>query len=220
MPPKFKFTREEIVYAAFEIVRQKGWSGLTTRSLADELGSSARPIYSFFASMAELEEEIVKKSVDVLYKYMVRKTTGDPWIDHGIGYVMFAWQEKHLFRAINDEKHILFFKKYGDAIWVTLTGSLSDYPAFQGLSEEEVSKIQLTRWLFAHGLAFQACNPPPKTWNTQKLNAVMQEGSLAILEGVKVRIQSSGPPQTRKGGDDERKRSPKNGAADSGSQSQ
>ena len=191
MPPKFKFTREEIIAAAFQIVRRKGWVALTTRSLAAELGSSARPIYSFFKSMADLEEEIVKKAVDLLYKTMIRKRTGDPWIDHGIGYVMFAWKEKHLFRAVNDENHIVYFKKYGDLIWATLTGSLSDYPAFKGLSDEQIYKIQGTRWLFAHGLAFQASNPPPGTWDVNTIKTVLQEGSLAILEGLKNQFKSS-----------------------------
>ena len=200
MPPKFKFTKEEIVDSAFKIVRRKGWGALSTRSLAGELGSSSRPIYSFFSSITELEEEIVKKAVDLLYKYMIRKRTGDLWLDHGIGYVMFALKEKHLFRAVNDETHIVMFKKYGDLIWNTLTGSLSDYPAFQGLSEEHIYKIQVTRWLFAHGLAFQASNPPPGTWDVKTIIIVMQEGSLAILDGLKRQIQSSNKNKRNKGG--------------------
>jgi AcrR family transcriptional regulator len=191
MPPKFKFTKEEIIESAFKMVRRKGWNALSTRSLAAELGSSARPIYSFFRSITELEEEIVKKAVDLLYKYMIRKRTGDPWLDHGIGYVMFASKEKHLFRAVNDENHIVFFKKYGDLIWNTLTSSLSDYPQFQGLSAEQIYKIQGTRWLFAHGLAFQVSNPPPGTWDTKTIVSVIQEGSLAILIGLKNQFQTS-----------------------------
>jgi AcrR family transcriptional regulator len=191
MPPKFKFTKEKIIESAFNIVRQKGWEGLTTRSLAEELGSSARPIYSFFKSMEELEEELVKKAVELLYECMVRERTGDPWIDHGIGYVMFAQEEKHLFRGINNKKNIKYFKKYGDLIWNTLTSSLSDYPAFKGLSEEHIYKIQGTRWLFAHGLAFQVSNPPPETWDTKTIFTVMKEGSLSILNGLKIQFNSS-----------------------------
>jgi AcrR family transcriptional regulator len=190
MPPKFKFNKEEISVAAFEIVRRNGFKALSTRSLAAELGSSARPIYSFFKSMTELEEEVVRQAVDLLYKYMVRKRTGDPWIDHGIGYVMFALREKHLFRAVNDENHIVYFKKYGDLIWVTLTGSLSDYAAFKGLTEEQIYKVQVTRWLFVHGLAFQASNPPPGTWDIKTIKNVITEGSIAILDGLKIRYKS------------------------------
>jgi len=191
MPPKFKFTKEEIIQSSINLIRQKGWNTLSTRTLADELGSSARPIYSFFKSMEELEEELVKRAVDLLYECMVRERTGDPWIDHGIGYVMFAQEENHLFRGINNEKNIKYFKTYGDLIWNTLTSSLSDCPAFQGMSAEQIYKIQATRWLFAHGLAFQVSNPPPGTWDTETIFTVMKEGSLAILDGIKNRIDSS-----------------------------
>ena len=191
MPPKFKFTKEEIIQSSINLIRQKGWNTLSTRTLANELGSSARPIYSFFKSMGELEEELVKKAVELLYECMVRERTGDPWIDHGIGYVLFAQEEKHLFRGINNEKNIKYFKKYGDLIWNTLTNSLSDYPAFQGLSADQIYKIQGTRWLFAHGLAFQVNNPPPETWDNKTIINVMKEGSLAILDGLKNRMNST-----------------------------
>lgn len=191
MPPKFKFTRKEIVETAFKIVRRGGWAALTARSLGSELGASSRPIYSFFNSMTELEEEVVKKAVDLLFQFMSQKRTDDPWIDHGIGYVMFGSEEKQLFRAVNDENHIVYFKKYGDVIWDRLTGALSDYPGFHGLTVGQVFKVQGHRWLFAHGLAFQASNPPPGVWDDDTLFTVMQEGSKAILDGLKHQFQTS-----------------------------
>ncbi len=100
MPPKLKFTKAEIVDAAFQFVRENGWAALSTRSLADALGSSVRPIYSHFNSRDELEKEIALNCVDLLYSYMVREWTGDPWCDHGIGYVKFAQKEKRLFRSL------------------------------------------------------------------------------------------------------------------------
>ena len=205
MPPKFKFTRTQIIDSAFNLVRKNGWEALTTRSLADELGSSARPIYSFFSSMSDLEEEIVQKSVDLLYDYMTRPTTGDPWHDHGIGYVIFAMEEKHLFRSITDEKHIAYFKKYGDIIWATLTGLLADYAPFKGLTEDQVYQVQLQRWLFSHGLAFSASNPPPDTWTSPKIVSIMQSGSVAIYSGLLCQFQSTANNTSNQGGRDGRK---------------
>lgn len=195
MPPRFKFTRDEISDAAFGIVRRRGWKALTTRSLAESLEASARPIYSFFKSMAALEDEIVKKAVDLLYHYMIQTRTGDPWHDHGIGYVLFAMEEKHLFRAVNDERHIQGFKTHGDVIWKILTDSLSDYPPFSGLTEEDIYQIQLNRWLFAHGLAFSASAPPPDTWNRDTIVLVMCQGSDAILKGMRQQFSLSNPPK-------------------------
>ncbi|MCP4692067.1 MAG: TetR/AcrR family transcriptional regulator [Desulfobacterales bacterium] len=199
MPPKFKFTRDEIIDAGFKIVREKGFGGFSTRSLASELGSSSRPIYSFFKSMAELEEVLVEKGVALLYETMIRERTGDPWLDHGIGYVMFAATEKPLFRSLNDENHIDLFKEYGDRIWLTLTLSLSDYPRFQGLTEEQLGKIQVTRWLFAHGMAFQANNPPSDTWGEEEIVACMRDGSIAIYDGLKKQFDALDETNGQKG---------------------
>jgi AcrR family transcriptional regulator len=190
MPPKFKFTKDAIIDAGLKMVRQKGWGALTARSLAEELGSSSKPIYSYFKSMEQLEEEIVRKAVDLLYQYMTHKRTGEPWIDHGIGYVLFAHEEKPLFRGIYDEKHIDFFKKYEDFIWKAMTDSLSDYPPFKGLSEDQIYLIQVTRWLFAQGLAFQVSNPPSNVWNDDKIVAMIQTGSKVIYDGLMMKFES------------------------------
>ncbi|MBU3954639.1 MAG: TetR/AcrR family transcriptional regulator, partial [Proteobacteria bacterium] len=126
MPPKFKFTRQEIIDVAFSLVRENGWETLSTRTVASRLGTSARPIYSFFASMTELDRELVKKGVDLLHDHMTKKITDDPWHDHGIGYVRFAMTEKHLFSGMTDGRRADWFKKYGDVIWESLTQSLKE----------------------------------------------------------------------------------------------
>ena len=85
---------------------------------------------------------------------MIRERTGDPWHDHGIGYVMFAQKEKLLFRGLNDEKHITYFKEYGEILWANCSDALTDYPPFADLSDEQIYAVQLYRWLMEHGLAF------------------------------------------------------------------
>ena len=55
MPPKAKFTREEVISAALEIVRANGEEALTARSLGEKLGSSARPVFTLFDSMEEIK---------------------------------------------------------------------------------------------------------------------------------------------------------------------
>jgi len=191
MPPKLKFTKRELIDSAFNLVRYKGWNTLSTRTLASELGSSARPIYSFFKSMDDLEEELVKRSYDLLYEYMIRKRTGDLWIDHGIGYVIFAQEEKYLYRGINNEKNIKYFPVYGQRAWDTCTDSLSDYPRFQGLTEEQIYQIQANRLFFAHGLAFHVSNSPPDVWDGDKIALIIQQGSVAIYEGLKKQFMAN-----------------------------
>lgn len=197
MAPKFKHTKDEIIDTGFRIVRQNGWSAFTARAIADELGSSSRPIYSFFYSIEQLEEEIVKKAVILLHDFMTRQRTGEPWMDHGIGYVIFAHEEKNLFKGINDDKHIQYFRKYGDIIWETITDSLADYTPFRGLSAEQVKDIQVTRWLFAHGLAFQVSNPTLEIWDEARIIDTMLKGSKAIYDGFMRRFRSKTYKQSK-----------------------
>lgn len=54
VPPKAKFTKDEIVSAGLEIVRRDGLEALTARELGNALGSSARPIFTVFNNMDEV----------------------------------------------------------------------------------------------------------------------------------------------------------------------
>ena len=57
MPPKAKFTKEEIIAAALKITREQGIGAVTARELGARLGSSARPVFTVFSSMEELTRE-------------------------------------------------------------------------------------------------------------------------------------------------------------------
>ena len=59
MPPKAKFSREEIIDAAINIVREDGFDALTSRALGTKLGSSARPIFTVFQNMEEVQQVVI-----------------------------------------------------------------------------------------------------------------------------------------------------------------
>lgn len=60
MPPKFKFTREEIIQAALDLTRESGIAAVTARGLGAKLGSSVKPIFSLFENMEEVQNEVLK----------------------------------------------------------------------------------------------------------------------------------------------------------------
>ena len=62
MPPKPKFTREEVVSAALDLVREKGADALTSRGLGEYLGCSSCPIFTLFADMNDLKKKVGKKA--------------------------------------------------------------------------------------------------------------------------------------------------------------
>ena len=57
MPPKAKVTREEILSACVDIIRESGFSAVNARALASRLGCSTQPIFSNYQSMEELKKD-------------------------------------------------------------------------------------------------------------------------------------------------------------------
>lgn len=68
MPPKPKFTSDEIILAALAIVSDRGVNSLTARELAGKMGCSTRPIFTVFSDMDELKHEVRKLAAEQLQK--------------------------------------------------------------------------------------------------------------------------------------------------------
>lgn len=158
MPPKQKFSPQDVIDAAFQIVRRDGWKDLSARSIARELNASTRPVYDYFHSMKHIEKAVVQKALATFVEFIGRNRTGDKWLDQALGYVLFAAKEKHLFRCINDENHIEYQKEFAPQHWKALGDQLAQDARFQELPEETLNRIRVARWFLVHGISFLAAN--------------------------------------------------------------
>ena len=94
MPPKVKFTKEEIVAAAVNVARRRGLASVTTRDIAAELGVSTRPIFTYFKSMDEVRAEIRAAAAACFGAYMDEGLRAPvPFYGVGMQYLRFAQQE-------------------------------------------------------------------------------------------------------------------------------
>ena len=101
MPPKPKFTREEIVAAALELVSEKGMSALTSRDLGARLGSSARPIFTVFKSMEEVQAAVLHAAMNRFEEYAHKAAQMEPVFKQvGMQMIMFAKEEPKLYQLI------------------------------------------------------------------------------------------------------------------------
>ena len=101
MPPKPKFTREEIVAAAFELVREQGSAALTARELGARLGCSARPIFTVFSDMAEVRDAAREQAQECFRAYMAVAEDFDPaYKMRGMQWVRFAQEQPKLFQLL------------------------------------------------------------------------------------------------------------------------
>ena len=153
MPPKFRYTREEMVAAALELVRQGGKDALTARALGARLGCSAKPIFGLFRNMEELEGEVIAAADAYYQKYLMQKMQEGQYPLYkasGMAYIRFAKEERELFR-------LLFMRdRSGETIGENLEEIrplLDLIRKNTGLSEREAYLFHLEMWICVHGIA-------------------------------------------------------------------
>lgn len=152
MPPRNKFTKDEIILSAVNIVRRNGVSALTARSLAGELGSSSKVIFGLFENMDDLQREVLVYADNLYQKFIADDIASGkypPYKASGMAYIRFAMEEKELFR-------ILFMR---DRSREDTDDTASIEPIIEiiqksnGLTREDALLLHLEMWSFVHGIA-------------------------------------------------------------------
>lgn len=113
MGPKTKFTKGQIIDAAFEIAKTEGIDNVTMRKIAQEMGSSVAPIYANFQDTNELMEALIGRIISVSQQLFIEESTGDPFYDMGRASLRFAMEYKVLFRDLV-MKNNCYMKSYDE----------------------------------------------------------------------------------------------------------
>ena len=185
MPPRVKFTKEEIVEAALRVTREGGIDSLTARSLAAELGASTRPMFTYFETVDELKREVHEAAKGVYRDYVERGLAEPvPFLGVGQNTIRFAREEPELFK-------LLFLQKPGGA-----DGGAMEALAFsQDLVRDSIMGIYKmdayeadcyyrNLWLIAFSFcAMIAAGECPYT--DEQMSAMFTEVSLAVCKAYK-----------------------------------
>ena len=153
MPPKCKFTREEVIHAAMELTRAEGFKTVTARSVGGYLHSSSKVIFSLFKNMEELQNEVLK-AADALYQRYLKEEMASgkypPYKASGMAYIHFAKEEKELFR-------LLFMRDRSQEAVNENTGDTEPLIKLiqqnTGLNEQDAYIFHLEMWVYVHGIA-------------------------------------------------------------------
>ncbi|EEI27301.1 TetR/AcrR family transcriptional regulator [Corynebacterium glucuronolyticum] len=102
MPPKPKVKREDILDAAFAVVRESGIEQLNVRRIASELGCSTQPVMYHFQTMDLLKEAVYERADQFHTEYLLRQRgeSGSPFLSIGMNHIRFAREEAPLFRFL------------------------------------------------------------------------------------------------------------------------
>ena len=102
MSRKPSVSREELIEAAFRLIRREGHEALSARSLAAEIGCSTQPVMYRFPNLAELRE-LAYQRTDRFHTDFVLSAGSLQEI--GLRYIRFAAEEANLFRFLFQSGH-------------------------------------------------------------------------------------------------------------------
>ena len=186
MPPKAKFTKAEIIEAALNIVRTDGYEALTSRALGTCLGSSARPVFTVFKNMEEVQQAMIE-AAKALYKEYVRKglTSEHPFKGVGTQYILFSVNEPKLFQLLfmAEQKQIpdlsgvlpLIDESYKDI----LLSIQKDYE----ISELSAKKLYRHLWIYTHGIA-SLCATKMCRFTGEEISTMITEVCMSVLKKI------------------------------------
>ena len=101
MPPKAKFTKEQITKAALGVVSEKGVQALTAKELGAALGTSTTPIFTVFHSMQEVQDAVMLAAMERFEEYAHKAAhLGPVFKQIGMQMILFAKEEPKLYQLI------------------------------------------------------------------------------------------------------------------------
>jgi AcrR family transcriptional regulator len=166
VPPAQKFSRNDIIKVAINLLRKGGLAEITARGLGAELGVSSRPIFTAFKNMEEVQRETVL-AVKAIYNGYVEIGLAETPAFKGVGkqYIRFAAEEPRLFELLfmKAGRPSALFIKTGEtpftlenvlpAIDDNSERILASIQNSYGLSREQSYRLYQNTWIFTHGIA-------------------------------------------------------------------
>ncbi len=187
MPPKAKFTREEIIDAALDIVRQKGIEGITARALANKLGSSACPIFTVFRGLDEVQEQVIKAAKELYREYIKVGLAQNPAFKGvGMQYILFSQKEPRLFCLLfmskQAQKPMLenILPIIEDSYDEILQSVMSTYT----LDRKDAEWLYRHLWIYTHGIA-ALCATDTCVFSPEDISTMLTEVLSSLMNRIK-----------------------------------
>lgn len=187
MPPKAKFNKEQITYAALELVREDGMAGLTARTLAKRLGSSSCPIFTVFESMDEVQQSVMN-AAKACYKGYVESGLADAPAFKGVGkqYILFAIREPKLFQLLfmSERTSVPDINGVLPLIDESYEKILTSITEGYGLDAKTAERLYCHLWIYSHGIAV-LCATKMCQFTGEEISKMLTEVFVSLLKNMK-----------------------------------
>ncbi len=187
MPPKPKFTKEEIVQAALEIVSQKGAEALTAKELGEALGTSARPIFTVFTGMKEVQDEVRNAAMCRFEGFAKQKLPDMPLFKQvGMQMVLFGAREPKLYQLLfmRENRNAVSFDDVFGELGPTAETYIGLIRKEYGMSESEAKLLFENVWIYTFGVG-ALCATRVCRFSEEKLGQMLSTEFRAMMLLVK-----------------------------------
>jgi len=181
MPPKAKFSRNEIVEAAFNIAAVEGLDAISARKVAGALGCSVAPIYVNFETIDALTGAVVQR-IRTLSAQILAHTEGRNLFEKiGRASLTFARDYPVLFRdlVLRPNPYLEPFEK----VHQSMADALGEESEMGRLSFEERRRLFLKMQIFQTGLQAMIANGLSPSWLApEEAEELLMETGQELLE--------------------------------------
>lgn len=155
MPPKPKFTKEEIVETALNLVSQKGAEALTAKELGKALNCSASPIFTVFDSMSQVQQEVRAAAMRRFERFREDDLPPMPIFKHiGMKMVLFGAQEPKLYQLLfmRENSEAADFDDMFGALGEMAEQSMRAIERDYSLAPEDAKLLFENMWIYTFGV--------------------------------------------------------------------
>lgn len=184
--PKQRITKEMVVDTAFELAREGGMEKVLVKQIAERIGCSVQPIYSYCQNMDGLRQEVVTRVRAFVQEYVASHLDQkDLFRSTGQAYIHIAREEPQLFRifVLHERQNImslqeLYQSETNPHMAVFIAGELN-------ISLEQARELHLNMLIYTMGLGVVFSMTKPGI-PIEEIFAQQESAYEAFLKGIPV----------------------------------
>ena len=186
MPPKTKFDKNSIVDAALEVAKERGFSSITARNVANRLHSSVAPIYVNFSTIEDLTEAVVQRVFAISEELLANQKGQNLFENIGKASLAFAREYPVLFRELSIQPNP-YMASY-QTIENSMIEALSEDEAMRSWTFEERKRLLFKMRVFQMGLSVMVANGHVPSWlSKQEVEELLLEVGDDVLMAQQIK---------------------------------
>jgi len=186
MPPKPKFTKEELISAALALTKEGGLEMVVARNLGKKLNTAPSTIFTHFDSVEEIRQAVIDAAREIYNGYVEEGLKMvPPMKGFAVQYIRFAMEESNLYSVLFMKRRDGF--KYVDFIIneghyeKIITAAEDNF----SLNREQAEFVYHNLWAYAHGIAVMSATGVCK-FSLEEISQMLGMACRSFLIGMRV----------------------------------